>query len=156
MPSVRRSSSSITRDSAAPANNAPPAPAATTYVGDVRAVLMARCTACHSNTANAGFTAYPLSMGLADNTADYNETRMRVDLATPDGELDSAARQAKSLGRRQNGVLDDQARWAFDAHRRRDHAIGHRRTVDVESLGHVEAHDEVSANPLAKRPPPAV
>lgn len=65
-------------------NTAPPPAASTTYIGDVRGVLMARCASCHANTANAGFTSYPLSTGLTDNNADYNETRMRTNLATPD------------------------------------------------------------------------
>lgn len=73
----------VLRNSAPPANQAPPANL-TTYAGDVRPVLMARCTVCHSDAANAGFIAYPLSVGLTDATADYNETRMRVNLVTPD------------------------------------------------------------------------
>ena len=62
----------------------PPAPT-TTYTADVKPILTARCAACHNSTANAAYTAYPLT--LNNDAVDHTQTVNRVNLQTPDASL---------------------------------------------------------------------
>ncbi|MEZ6188301.1 MAG: hypothetical protein R3F62_25280 [Planctomycetota bacterium] len=91
----------VTRSTTPVQNTPPPAPS-TTYVGDVRPVLMSRCAVCHSTATNPAFVSYPLSTGLTDTTADYNETRARVNLTTPDAS--SLLRKAVGLDNHGGGA----------------------------------------------------
>lgn len=71
------------------------------YNPDVKQLLQASCASCHAGGALPAATAvYGLSAGLANNTADSNVTRTKVDLANPANSLliRKALGQANHLG----------------------------------------------------------
>ncbi|MBL4848894.1 MAG: hypothetical protein JKY65_25510 [Planctomycetes bacterium] len=63
-----------------------PAMPAITYTADVKPILVARCTSCHSGTSlPAAVAGYPLT--ITNDTADYAETVNRTNPQTPDASL---------------------------------------------------------------------